>query len=545
MDRNIAVVGCGYWGKNLVRNFAQLGALHTLCDVDAEKLRQNLGLYPGVNAERSFAEVIRKDEIRGVVIASPAALHYSMAKEALSAGKDIFVEKPLALRIEEGRELVELAEEKGRILTVGHVLEYHPAITKLKQLVDQGELGKIQYIYSNRLNLGKFRTEENILWSFAPHDISVILLLLHEMPQEVSAHGGYYLHQDIADVTVTTMSFASGVQAHIFVSWLHPYKEQKLVIVGDHRMALIDDGALEEKLLLYRHKIDWIDRLPVPRPEDAQPIDFTRTEPLQLECQHFLECIETRKRPKTDGYSGLRVLQILDACQRSLQEKGRAISLSGEAGYFIHQTSIVEQPCQIGEGTKVWHFCHIMPDVAIGRDCIIGQNVFIGRGVKIGNNVKIENNVSLYKGVILEDSVFCGPSCTFTNVVNPRSHISRKSEFKETLVKKGATIGANATIICGNTIGKYAFVGASSVVTKDIPDYALVYGNAARLKGWVCECGVKLDFDKNNRAQCSSCGKVYERQSSNCIYRYENQGTEHDNTASGLKSSILLDKRRG
>jgi UDP-2-acetamido-3-amino-2,3-dideoxy-glucuronate N-acetyltransferase len=276
-------------------------------------------------------------------------------------------------------------------------------------------------------------------------------------------------------------------------------------------MALFDDVAPEEKLLLYSHRIDWVNQLPIPRPEDAQPIDFTRAEPLRLECQHFLDCIGSRQRPKTDGNNGLRVLQVLDACQRSLQEGGRAISPSRESGYFVHQTSIVEQPCQIGEGTRVWHFCHIMPHAAIGKDCVIGQNVFIGRGVKIGNSVKIENNVSVFEGVTLEDGVFCGPSCVFTNVINPRSHISRKHEFKPTPVRKGASIGANATIICGNTIGRYAFIGAGAVVTKDVPDYALVYGNPARPQGWVCECAVKLDFDKSNRAQCPSCGKIYQK----------------------------------
>jgi UDP-2-acetamido-3-amino-2,3-dideoxy-glucuronate N-acetyltransferase len=510
VDRNIAVIGCGYWGKNLVRNFAELGALHTLCDSDPNKLEQCQALYPGITTETSFSQVLRNDEITGVVISTPASLHYPLAKEALLAGKDVLVEKPLALKVEEGSELVELAQAKKRVLMVGHLLEYHPAVTKLKELADKGELGRINYIYSNRLNLGKFRTEENILWSFAPHDISVILLLLGEMPREVSAHGGYYLHQDIADVTITTMTFASGVRAHIFVSWLHPYKEQKLVIVGDKRMLLFDDVAPQDKLLLYSHKIDWIDRMPVPRQEEAQPVGFTMAEPLRLECQHFLECIQTRQQPKTDGNSGLRVLQILDACQRSLQQRGQSVSL-GEAEFFIHESSIMEQPCQIGQGTKVWHFSHIMPQATIGKNCTIGQNVFIAAGVEIGDNVKLENNVSVFQGVKLEDNVFCGPSCTFTNVLNPRSHISRRGEFKETLVKEGATIGANATILCGNTIGRFAFVGAGAVVTQDVPDYALVYGNPARFQGWVCQCGAKLGFDQKGKANCPKCGKIYQQ----------------------------------
>ncbi|GAI52940.1 unnamed protein product, partial [marine sediment metagenome] len=195
----------------------------------------------------------------------------------LLANKDVFVEKPLSLTVTEGEELVKLAEEKNKILMVGHVLEYHPGVVKLKQMVDNGELGKLNYIYSTRLNLGKFRTEENILWSFAPHDISVILLLLNEMPQEVSTHGGCYLHRDIADVTVTTMSFASGVKAHIFVNWLHPYKEQKLVVVGEQKTAVFDDITPKNKLLLYDYQIQWTNEVPVPQQQEATPIEFTMT----------------------------------------------------------------------------------------------------------------------------------------------------------------------------------------------------------------------------------------------------------------------------
>jgi UDP-2-acetamido-3-amino-2,3-dideoxy-glucuronate N-acetyltransferase len=522
VSQNIAVIGCGYWGKNLVRNFAELGALHTICDTDPQKLESVKSLYPEISTELDYHKVLSNRRIKGVVISTPAASHYSVAKEALISGKDIFVEKPLALEVEQGKELVELTEKHDKILLVGHLLEYHPAVIKLKELVENGELGKINYIYSNRLNLGKFRTEENILWSFAPHDISIILLLLNELPQEISAHGGYYLHQDIADVTLTTLGFKNGVKAHIFVSWLHPYKEQKLIVVGDKKMALFDDTNPKDKLLLFSHEIEWIGREPIPHQKSPEPVPVPLDEPLRIECQDFIDCIQTRSRPKVDGHKGLQVLQVLSYCQRSLENKGKVITLSNAlSDFFVHETSIVEEPCQIGKGTRIWHFSHIMPDTTIGDNCVIGQNVFIGKGAKMGNNVKIENNVSVFEGVTLEDDVFCGPSCVFTNVINPRSFVSRKHEFKPTLVEKGATIGANAAIVCGNNIGRYAFIGAGAVVTKDIPDYALVYGNPARIKGWVCECGVKLDFGRDNQAQCPECGKIYQQKGEGKVKKKE------------------------
>src|SRR4030043_2002480 len=326
----VAVVGCGYWGKNLVRNFSELMALHTLYDADEKKVQELRAHYPQVKPSLSLSEIFQDPLIDGVVIATPAESHYRMVKEALQAGKDVFVEKPLALKVREGKELVALAKGENRILMVGHLLEYHPGIIKLKQIISNGELGKINYIHSTRLNLGKFRTEENILWSFAPHDISVILLLLGEMPNEVSAHGGSYLNRGIADVTMTTMDFPSGVKSHIFVSWLHPYKEQKLVIVGDRKMAGFDEVVPKDKLLLFSHRIDWIERIPVPRKEDAEGIHFEMEEPLKAECRQFLDCLQTRQRPKTDGENGLRVLEILDLCQRSLQEGGKVLVFGKE-----------------------------------------------------------------------------------------------------------------------------------------------------------------------------------------------------------------------
>ena len=183
---------------------------------------------------------------------------------------------------------------------------------------------------------------------------------------------------------------------------------------------------------------------------------------------------------------------------------------------YIHPSSVVDEPCEIGAGTKIWHFCHIMKHARIGRNCILGQNVFVASDVRIGNHVKIQNNVSIYTGVELEDDVFCGPSCVFTNVINPRSRIERKDEFKKTLVKKGASLGANCTIVCGTTIGRYAFVGAGAVVTKDVLDYSLVVGVPARHIGWVCECGERLHF-VNSCASCSDCCRQYKLVDKRCV----------------------------
>jgi UDP-2-acetamido-3-amino-2,3-dideoxy-glucuronate N-acetyltransferase len=338
------------------------------------------------------------------------------------------------------------------------------------------------------------------------------------MPDMVSAKGGNYLNPDIADVTLTNLHFAGGAQSHIFVSWLHPYKEQKLVIVGDKKMVLFDDVNPKDKLFVYEHKIDWLNGAPIPRPEEAKTLAIEKGEPLRIECQHFLDCIESRNPPLTDGNEGLRVLKILEACQRSLEATGMSIKIENnhqQKRYFVHETSRIDEPYEIGEGTKIWHFSHILKNCQIGKNCSLGQNVSVGPNVKIGSNVKIQNNVSVYEGVELEDDVFCGPSMVFTNVMNPRSHWPRKDEYKRTLVKRGASLGANSTIVCGITIGQYAFIGAGAVVNKDIPDYALVYGVPARIQGWMCYCGTKLALTTSpgstESAECLKCGRRYHK----------------------------------
>ncbi len=325
----VAVVGCGYWGKNLVRNFHQLGALALVADATSAGRARAQSIAPGIPVVASEDEAIAAD-VAGVVIATPAETHYAIARKALLAGKDVFVEKPLTLRYEQGRELVRLARAQGRILMVGHVLEYHPAIVRLLAMIQSGELGKVRYIYSNRLNLGKIRREENILWSFAPHDIAVILRITGETPFLVSATGGAYVQPNIADVTVTNLLFDNGVRAHIFVSWLHPFKEQRLVVIGSRKMASFDD--VSKQLVLYDQRVEWRQDQPEPVKGPGQAIPFSSEEPLRLECQAFLDAIVTRQPPVTHGESGLRVLQVLQAAQRSLIMNGEPVQLPMEAG---------------------------------------------------------------------------------------------------------------------------------------------------------------------------------------------------------------------
>ena len=315
------MVGCGQWGKNLIRTFHGLGALQWLCDSNPDALNQQARLCPGVQTTTRFDELLSSD-VEAIVLATPAALHYVGARAALRAGKDVYVEKPLALRYSEGAEIVELADSLDRVLMVGHILQYHPAVARLHELVAREELGRLWYIYSNRLNLGKVRREENILWSFAPHDLSVIHSLVGAEPETVSAIGSTYLQQGISDTTVTNLRFANGVGAHIFVSWLHPYKEQRLVVVGERKMAVFDDTRATGKLRIHDKGFQWTDGVPVPRNDAETIIELDESEPLRLECEHFLAAVTQRTRPLTDGASALSVLRVLEASQRSMDQGG-------------------------------------------------------------------------------------------------------------------------------------------------------------------------------------------------------------------------------
>ncbi len=508
----VAVVGCGHWGRNLVRTFSELGALAAIVDPDPTNAAEVAARH-SVPA-RALAEVLADPSIDAVVIAAPAKDHASLALAALDAGKHVFVEKPLALELDDAEAVVERAERTGLTLMVGHLLQYHPAFLTLRRLAADGALGELRYLYSNRLNLGRFRQEENILWSFAPHDLSMLLALVGEEPSAVSAIGSTYLSTGVPDVTTTHMEFPSGPRAHVFVSWLHPFKEQRLVVVGADAMAVFDDlQPWDSKLMVFEHGVAWEGTTPVPVKADGVPIPLEVAEPLKLECQHFLERVADGTAPNTDGREGLRVLRVLDAAQRSLSAQGAPVDAAGagapvdgvSAHATVHESAYVDDGVQIGAGTKVWHFSHVLSGSRIGEDCSLGQNVVVGPDVTVGDRCRIQNNVSVYAGVTLEDGVFCGPSCVFTNVTTPRAEVSRKDEFATTVVRRGATIGANATIVCGHEIGAYAFVAAGAVVTDDVVPHALVVGVPARRVGWMSHDGERLGED----LVCPRSGRRY------------------------------------
>ncbi len=528
--KNLALIGAGYWGKNLARNFYQLGSLALVCDASEAVLAQQAAACPGIRTTQLVDDVFSDPTINRVSIAAPAVRHFELAKRALEAGKDVFVEKPLALDSGEGAALAALAEAKGLILMVGHLLQYHPCVRKIQQLLAAGELGKLQYITSNRLNLGKIRREENALWSFAPHDISVILSLVGgELPNEVRCIGEAYLNQGVADVTLTTLRFSSGVSAHVHVSWINPFKEQKLTVVGSHAMIVFDDTLpWKEKLVLYRQPLVWSGgQVPETKKSSGEFVDVPEEEPLRLECGHFIECCDQRKASITDGQEGLSVLHVLNAAQQSLDNGGEAASPANVrsstlsvSGVFSHPSAIIDPTAKIGEGTKIWHFSHVMGGAEVGENCNLGQNVVVSPGVKLGRNVKVQNNVSIYSGVLCEDDVFLGPSMVFTNINNPRSAVVRRGQYIATLIRRGASIGANATIVCGNELGEYCFVGAGAVVTKPVKPFALVVGNPAKQVGWMSRHGEKLEMPLSGdcNATCPVTGDKYELNDGVCRF---------------------------
>lgn len=503
----VGLIGAGAWGKNIARVLYQQKALGAIAEVREETHAELRRLYPDVPIYSRHEDLLASD-IPAVVIATPAATHFTLAKAALEAGKSVFVEKPLALRVAEGRELVALAERAGKLLMVGHLLLYQPAIRWIKDFLNEGKLGQIWGVHQERLGFGRVRNVENALWSLGVHDIAVLLFLIGEAPSQVVAQGQCVLQPNVEDDVYLHLHFPKGIHAHLHCSWLWPEKRRRLTIIGSKGMLIYDE--LQGSVVFHRKTVDQ----ELATVDQGSEVVFQNYgEPLTLELAHFLECVQEGRTPLSDGKSALAVLSVLEEASRQMEKK---VNLKE---YFVHESAYVDPGAKIGRGTKIWHFSHVMEGAEIGENCTLGQNVFVAKNVKIGNNVKIQNNVSIYEGVILEDHVFCGPSCVFTNVKTPRSAFprNRSEDYIPTLVKRGATIGANATIVCGVTIGEWAFVAAGAVVTKDVPPYALVAGVPARVIGWACRCGLRLQFE-GEKATCIGCGRRYIKDGEMVVY---------------------------
>ena len=511
----ICVVGGGRWGQNHVRTLNELDLLGGVCDVSEESLDRFRAEYPHTPAYEDLDSALEQD-FDGFTVATPAHTHFAIASKIMRSGYPVLVEKPLALSSQEARELQQISVETGQQLMVGHLMLFHPAIVKIKELLDEGLIGRVQYIYSNRINLGTVRTEENILWSFAPHDVSIFQYLLGTRPVEIVSRGGAFLQPNIHDTTMTILKYPDNIYCHNYVSWLHPFKEHRVVIIGSKGMLRFDDSADEKALLFYEKGIDWINGEPIKREGATEVIAYGSGQPLTEELRYFAENLDG-KITRADAQNAIEVLEILEMASEQISGSTN-LAEAGDAGKItswgenvkIHESAYVDEGCVIGEGTKIWHYCHVQQNARIGENCSLGQNVNVGANVVVGNHVRIQNNVSVFEGVELEDYVFCGPSMTFTNVSFPRAKYPVGTEaYGRTLVREGATIGAKAVIVCGNEIGRHAFIGAGAVVTKSVPDYAFMLGSPARQYGWITEGGQRIPPDFEGEWRCDVSGKKY------------------------------------
>ncbi len=493
----LGLIGGGYWGKNLIREFNKIGFLDTICEINPVLISQYKNDYPNLNITDNYTEMLNR--VDAVCVSLPAEMHYKFAREALMMNKDVYVEKPITLNVYEAEELVKIAKERNCILMVGHLLHYHPAIEKIKEHLSS--LGNIKQIIANRLNLGIFRTQENVLWSFAPHDISVILSICNNnLPEWVQCTGNASLTKGIHDITNSIMKIKnqdSYSYININVNWLNPYKEQRMSIICEKGMLLFDDMEKEHKLKLYNNYMNWSNCInPSPSANKVEPINIIldlSISPLEKECRHFMDCCYNRTTPITDGEEGIRVLKVLNYLSESLN-KNQIINIpnnimQSNANYFAHETAIIDNGAIIGDNTKIWHYSHICKGAIIGKNCNIGQNVFIAGGAVLGDNCKVQNNVSIYAGVEAGNYVFFGPSCVLTNDINPRGMYSKNGEYIKTIIEDGVTLGANCTIVCGNTIGKHSLIGAGAVVTKNVNNYSIMVGNPAKRIGTIDEKG--------------------------------------------------------
>ena len=495
----VGVVGAGYWGKNHVKTFFELGVLHTICETD-EKIRESMRkLYPSVQISANFSEVISNPQIKAVVIVVPAPFHYDLTKQALEANRHVLVEKPLTLSVEQSKELRDLARQRNLILVSGHLMLFHPAFVKMKELIRDGAIGQVSHVHVKRMGLGIFR-EEDVIWSLGVHDISM-LLNLFGIPSTVSAVGNNITltRPHVHDYACALLSWREGdVIAKVETSWISNQKEQCFTVVGTRATIVFDDCKdWHEKLVLYGPFSDAASVVPRAVPSTSlgrRNISVDRTLPLTGLCDAFSKAVSAGTRILiNDASESIDVAAVVLAALKSISTNGSNQKVaSNSLSFFAHPSALVDDETVVGAGTKIWHFSHVMSNCKIGTNCSLGQNVVVHPGSSLGNNCKVQNNVSIYGGVSCGDHVFLGPSMVFTNVKTPRSQFEAHGKWVITRLNDGVSVGANATIVCGTTLGNNCFVGAGAVVCKNVKPFAVVVGNPAKQIGWMGLKGEKI-----------------------------------------------------
>ena len=478
-----------------------------------------------------MAALLHDERVRAVAVVVPARFHAAVVEAVLKAKKHVLVEKPFTLELAEAEALESEAKKADRALMVGHLLNHHPAFNELVRLVELGRIGAVSAVHSRRMMLGQFR-EEDVLWSLASHDVSMILRVagrnLAPTAVQCVANGTVSLtRRGVYDFANISMQWAdSGIVASCTTSWVSVEKKAEITVIGTKGVLKFDDcKPWAEKLQVFDNFCEWRDGQPVAvKRTDFAPtsIAVPETQPLTAECSAFCETVEARDAGKgataseslSDAAEALRVMRTLVGAHQSAEKGGASIqlaSIGNQQRFFAHETALVDDPSVVGAGTKIWHFSHIMPGCAVGEQCNIGQNVVVHANAALGARCKVQNNVSVYGGVVCGDDCFLGPSMVFTNVRRPRAAVNRHGEWDKTVVGASVTIGANATIVCGIRIGNFAFIGAGTVVTKDVPSFALMVGNPAKQIGWVDCDGERLDFggasgqiERNGKRYCLS-----------------------------------------
>lgn len=521
----LAVVGLGARGRATAEVARSAGVLAALCDVDPVVLVETARALGEVRVEADYLRLLQAGDVNAVALCTPPETWDGMVEAALRAGKDVYLDAPLVLPLAGGRALLDRVAEGRRVLMSGPVLRFAPVVEHLLAMVRAGRLGALRYVHGRHFKAVPTTAE-------APPDAGLSVTLTHLFaelvdvpPARVLTRATTWRSARHPDVTETLLDVPGGPRALLHAASADGFRPAfELEVVGDEGAArLWRDSDDRLHLTLTRTADEGDDE-----PADV-PAPSTGSEARAASLRHFFEAVAAR-RPSLQGPDGLLALwRLLSAAQRSL-DAGAEVAF-GEAapsaptpalpgptlapGVYLHPTVQMDGPCEIGEGTKIWHFSKLLGPLSIGRQCSFGQNVVIERHVTIGDNVKVQNNVSIYSGVILEDDVFCGPSMVFTNIGTPRSHYPRKGQYATTRVRRGASIGANATVVCGHTLGQYCFVGAGAVVTRDVPDFALVYGNPARVMGFACYCGARLPLGttpgEHQEATCPDCGRRYVR----------------------------------